>query len=39
MAALLDEPGHRLAARRIAGEIAAMPTPVEALAAIMRLTA
>ncbi|HEV7790336.1 MAG TPA: glycosyltransferase [Pseudonocardia sp.] len=39
VAALLDEPGYRLAARRIADEIAAMPTPVEALAAIMRLIA
>ena len=39
IAALLDEPGYRLAARRIAGEIAAMPTPVEALAAITRLVA
>ena len=39
VAALLDRPGHRMAARRVAGEIAAMPTPVEALAAILRLTA
>jgi MGT family glycosyltransferase len=39
VAVLVDEPGHRLAARRIADEIAAMPTPAEALAAILRLTA
>jgi len=39
VAALLDQPGYRLAARRIAGEIAAMPTPVETLAAITRLSA
>ena len=37
VAALLDEPGYRPAARRIAGEIAAMPAPAEALAAITRL--
>jgi hypothetical protein len=36
---LLEEPGYRLGARRIADEIAAMPTPVEALAPIMRLVA
>ena len=35
--AVLDEPGYRLAARRIADEIAAMPTPAEALTAITRL--
>jgi hypothetical protein len=39
VATLLDEPGYRLAVRRIAGEIAEMPTPVEALAAITRLIA
>jgi MGT family glycosyltransferase len=39
VAALLDESGYRLAARRIAGEIAAMPTPGDALAAIMLLVA
>jgi MGT family glycosyltransferase len=39
VADLLAEPGYGLAARRIAGEIAAMPTPVEALAAITRLVA
>jgi UDP:flavonoid glycosyltransferase YjiC (YdhE family) len=39
VAALLGEPGHRLAARRIAGEIAAMPTAVQALPAITRLVA
>jgi UDP:flavonoid glycosyltransferase YjiC (YdhE family) len=37
VAALRDEPGHRLAARGIAGEIAAMPPAAEALAAITRL--
>lgn len=36
---LLGEPGYRLAARRIADEIAAMPTALEALAPIMRLVA
>lgn len=39
MTDLLDEPGYRQAARRIADEIAAMPAPAEALAAIMRLIA
>lgn len=34
--ALLNEPSYRLAAQRIADEIAAMPTAVEALAAITR---
>jgi hypothetical protein len=36
MGALLREPSYRLAAHRIADEIAAMPTAVEALAAITR---
>ncbi|GAA3163278.1 glycosyltransferase [Blastococcus jejuensis] len=36
---VLEDPGYRLAARRVAGEIAAMPAPVEALAAITRLIA
>jgi hypothetical protein len=39
VAALLDRPGCRLAGRRIPAEIAAMPTPFEALAAITRLSA
>ena len=34
VAALLGEPGYRLAAERIAAEIAAMPPPAQALAAI-----
>jgi UDP:flavonoid glycosyltransferase YjiC (YdhE family) len=37
VAGLLEEPGYRLAARGIAGEIAAMPTAAQALAAITRL--
>ena len=36
---LLDDGGYRRVARSIADEIAAMPTPVEALAAITRLIA
>ena len=39
MTDLLDDPGYRRAARRIADEIAAMQTPVGALAAIARLLA
>ena len=34
MAALLGEPSYRLAAERIGAETAAMPPPVQALAAI-----
>jgi UDP:flavonoid glycosyltransferase YjiC (YdhE family) len=34
VAVLLGEPGYRLAAERIAAEIAAMPPPAQALAAI-----
>jgi calicheamicin 3'-O-methyl-rhamnosyltransferase len=34
VATLIGEPGYRLAAERIAAEIAAMPPPAQALAAI-----
>ena len=34
VAALLGEPGYRLAAERIGAEIAAMPPPAQAMAAI-----
>jgi hypothetical protein len=34
VAALIGEPGYRLAAERIGAEIAAMPPPAQALAAI-----